>query len=106
MVVDLAVEDDSDRAIGGPHWLRASGEIDDGQTPVSEMHPRGFLDPMPIGIRATMRNGVGHPLEIGAIPAPDEACYPAHAKRKRFLNVEIRKSGKISNEARFFPPFS
>ena len=51
MVVDLAVEDDPDRAVFVGHRLVAAGAIDDRQTAMAERLPRGSKWPPPSGPR-------------------------------------------------------
>ena len=58
MVVDLAVEDDPDRAVFVGHRLLAAGPVDDRQAPVTEARPRGVKVAAAIG--SAMVQPVGH----------------------------------------------
>ena len=58
VVVDLAVEDDPDRAVLVGHRLLAAGAVDDGQAPVAERHPRRVKVAAAVG--AAMVEPVGH----------------------------------------------
>jgi hypothetical protein len=99
VVVNFAIEDDADRAVGGPHGLAAAGEIDDGEAAVAEVDGGLFVNPMAVGIGAAMRDGARHALEIGALAAAHESGYSAH--EKELGNVEIRKAGRALTRESF-----
>ena len=61
VVVDLAVEDDDDAAVGTVQRLLAGGDVDDGQPPVAEAQAR--LDVQAAFIRAAMVLRVVHAPE-------------------------------------------
>ena len=57
-VVDLAVEDHGDLAVGTRHRLRAAGDVDDGQAAVSQVRPAGIEEA--VGIGPAMRERARH----------------------------------------------
>ena len=61
MVVDLAVEDDPDRAILVGHRLMPATHVHDGQAPMSE--PHGAVDEQALAVGAAVTKNVPHPLE-------------------------------------------
>src|SRR6185312_11760662 len=80
-IVNLAVEDEDDRAVLVLHRLRASGEVDDAEATVAEADARLQVKSVPV--RAPMRQGSGHPAQQGSVdrPRPAQVGYsgdPAH----------------------------
>ena len=59
VVVDLAVEDDPDRAVLVRHRLMAGRQIDDAQPPVAERRP--IVDEFTGVVWPAMRDDVAHP---------------------------------------------
>ena len=89
-VVDLAVEDDLDRAILVADRLFAPFQIDDREPPMRQADPR--LDPEPLGVRAAMGDRIAHRLQHGRIDRAvsvgvDDACNTTH------LGPPNRKAG-------------
>src|SRR5262249_7435184 len=78
VVVDFAVEDDADLAVGGPHGLRAAAEVDDGEAAVAEEDGGTFGEPVTFGVGSAVADGVGHALEDVPVTGTGEASYPAH----------------------------
>ena len=78
VVVDLAIEDDSQWARG--HGLCARGQVDDGEPLVIEAD--GSVDVAAFAVRAAMANRIGHVREHGALHglavAIDDADDAAH----------------------------
>jgi hypothetical protein len=64
-VVDLAVEDDLDRAIFVADRLVPAGQVDDGQTTMRQTDPR--LDPEALGIGPAMGDRIAHRLKHSRI---------------------------------------
>jgi hypothetical protein len=68
MVVDLAVEDDHVAAAGRDHRLAALvGEVDDGQTAVTEVDARVHAAPEAGAVGAAVGERRGHPLQTDVI---------------------------------------
>ena len=64
-VVDLAVEDDDDRAVFVEQRLLAGGDVDDRQAPVAEAEAR--LDVQAAFVRAAVELRVVHALQHDAV---------------------------------------
>src|ERR1051326_628273 len=84
IVVDLAVEDDRERAV--VHRLRTGGgEIDDRQAPMSESGAAIVLQPDAFGIGTARAHALARHDELGAINVPrilavrEDAVDSAHA---------------------------
>jgi hypothetical protein len=75
-VVDLAVVDDLQLAVVHRHRLAAVREVDDAEPAESERRD-GILE-MPVIVRTSMPERLGHRLEQGPVGCPPEARYPAH----------------------------
>ena len=96
-VVDLAVEDDPDRAVLVVNRLMAGRQIDDAQPPHPERH--AFFHPHALVVGAAMADDVAHPMhERAALIGRegrrrcgrfDEACYPAHIGLPRFCLARL-----------------
>ena len=65
VVVDLAVEDDDDRAVFVEQRLLAGGEVDDGQPAVAEAH--AGLEVQAAFVRPAVRLRLVHALQHGAV---------------------------------------
>src|ERR1700676_490612 len=78
MIVDLAVEHDTERPILGPHRLLTAADIDDRQPAMTEEDAGGLVDPSALGIRAAMRNRVVHPAQYFERAFSCNAADPAH----------------------------
>ena len=81
VVVDLAVEDDDDRAVLVVERLLARGEVDDRQSAVAK--PDARLEVQPLAVRTAMRLRVVHALqqraiEVAACASVEEAGDAAH----------------------------
>ena len=61
VVVDLAVEDDPDRAVFVRQRLMAGRQIDDAQPAVAERRP--IVEELTRIVRAAMRDDVAHPRQ-------------------------------------------
>jgi hypothetical protein len=76
VVVDLAVVDELQRAVGARHGLRAVGEVDDAQPAVAEGDARavvGALDERAGAVGAAVGEHVAHARErrvVHRAPAP------------------------------------
>ena len=80
VVVDLAVADHPDRAVGVQERLPAAFEVDDGQAPVPEDRAVGAV--LPFAVRAAMAQRMQHARHgrlLGAV-ALDDARDAAHAR--------------------------
>lgn len=80
-IVDLTVEDHTDRPVFVEDRLIATGELDDREPAMTEPDPRAVMKAGTV--RTTMAEKVGHPLQQARIgrPAPtaiENPCYPAH----------------------------
>ncbi len=64
LVVDLAVEQDADRAILVPHRLMAAGDIDDGKSLEGEMHGVIAVDMKAGVVGAAVDDRVGHRRQV------------------------------------------
>ena len=64
-VVDLAVVDHAQIAVGAEHGLLAAGQVDDRQAPVGQAHPGGEVQATLVGAAVELR--LVHGLEQGAI---------------------------------------
>src|SRR5229473_5897204 len=64
-VVDLAVVHHADGSVFVEQRLNAAGEIDDGETAMPEANPGCVVKTL--AVRPAMANGIGHPVEQGAI---------------------------------------
>jgi hypothetical protein len=60
-IVDLAVEDDADRAVLVEQRLVAGREIDDRKPPVAEAQPRRIMKAGAVG--AAVSEAIGHPTQ-------------------------------------------
>src|SRR6476620_10069651 len=81
IVVDLAVEDDMDRAVLVRHGLMATSHIDDAEPAHADRHARRDMIPAVVG--SSVPNGVAHPAEsirrVGSIrQTTGEAGYSTH----------------------------
>ena len=64
-VVDLAVKDDDEPAVGREHGLMAfRGKVEDGETTVREREARVRIDPHSLVIRSPMTKRGGHPQSL------------------------------------------
>ena len=78
VIVDLAVVDNRDLALGVPHGLRPMREVDDGEAPVPEEEAGLRLQVETVSVRPPMSERSGHPLDVGPIARPGKAGEPAH----------------------------
>ena len=97
VVVDLAVEDEHERAILVAEGLVRPGEIDDGQTPETQGGPAVFE--IPFGIGAAVCDGIGHGDDDGAVVVSlvvlvDKADKAAH--KGSFLKARVKKREKLA----------
>ena len=97
VVVDLAVEDEHERAILVVEGLVRPGEIDDGQTPETQGGPAVFEIPFRIG--PAMGDGIGHgddggAVVVGLVVLVDKADKAAH--KGSFLKARVAKRGKLA----------
>src|SRR3954469_20939387 len=81
IVVDLAIEDDVERAVLVRHRLMAAGDVDDAEPAHADRHAGRNMIPAVVG--ASVPNGVTHPAQplgrIGTIrQATGEAGYSTH----------------------------
>ncbi len=81
VVVDLAVEDDLDRAVFVADRLVAPFQVDDRQPPMRQPDP--WLGPEPLGVRAAMGDRIAHGLQQAGIDRSgavgvDDACNTTH----------------------------
>ncbi len=78
VVVDLAVEDELEKAVlRGEGLRRRLRQIDDREAPVPEREERVREDPLTVG--SPVRERVAHPLHELAGALPRGARYPAHS---------------------------
>src|SRR5690348_4135073 len=80
-VIDLAVEDDANRAVLVELWLVAGHQIDDRQSPHPQPGPRRNVET--VAVRSTMSDDLGHSLEQGAVDIAastkiEDPGYAAH----------------------------
>jgi hypothetical protein len=73
VVVYLAVKDDADGSVLIPHWLMTTGNVDDGQAPMTEMHTKLFINPQAFSIRPAMGKLLRHLLEKNTVEGADES---------------------------------
>ena len=94
MIVDLAVENDSQPTVRRPHGLVAADQIDDGKAAVPQINgPRGIV-PMPLRIGPAMAQQIGHVPQIGVGSGTDKAADAAHQGFTSILRHEsIRYTG-------------
>jgi hypothetical protein len=84
VIVDLSVKYNHPAAGVREHGLMASGrKINDRKAAVSECNSGLTIDPNPLVVWTSMRNGVGHAARdnLFALRMPgmcDEACNPTH----------------------------
>ena len=92
MIVDFAVEREDEAPVGGQHRLvPGRGQVDDGETAVTEADTRVVVDPKAEIIRAAMRERARHLFEDGPVDAAG-AQYPgnsAHAPPHSGCVVEM-----------------
>ena len=85
VVVDLAVKDDLQGAVGVGDRLRAAVDVDDAQPAVPE--PGFSVQAVTHAVRATVRDGARHPLEQVSVDGPprsvEDACDAAHVRGAR-----------------------
>ncbi len=90
VVVDLAVEDDAQRAVRGPHGLGSGLEIDDAEPAVAEPHGPLGIAPEPLRVGSPVRQGQRHAPEVRFVAVAREARDAAHhASVSRFSVVLI-----------------
>ena len=75
-VVDLAVVDDLQLAVIHRHRLAAVREVDDAEP--AEPERRDRILEMPVIVRTSVPEQLGHRLEQRPVGRPPEARYPAH----------------------------
>jgi hypothetical protein len=78
VVIDLAVEDDTDSRVLVPHRLHAAGRVADGEPLVPEINRLGGVDMDAVLVRPAVNQRARHRDQIVPIAAPDEARDPAH----------------------------
>ena len=78
IVIDFAVEQDTNRKILVPHRLMAAGDIDDREAAEAEMKRVLGLDVEAVVVGAAMRDRVRHRLQVGAGAGADEPGQAAH----------------------------
>ena len=83
VVVDLPVVDDRDRAVFVPHRLATSGQIQDREAPVPQMHSSLGVDEEAFPIRSTVAQDPRRPLQVLAVASADESAKAAHRERRR-----------------------
>ncbi len=97
VVVDLAVEDEHERAILVVEGLVRPGEIDDGQAP--EAQGGAAVVEIPFRIGPAVGDGIGHSDDGGAVVVSlvvlvDKADKAAH--KGSFLKARVEKRGKLA----------
>jgi hypothetical protein len=80
-IIDLAVEDDANRAVLVELRLVAGHEIDNRQSPVPQPDPRGKVET--VAVRSAMGDDLGHATEQAAIDIArsaeiEDPGYAAH----------------------------
>lgn len=81
VVVDLSVEDDTERSIGGPHRLTAPVEIDDRKPAMAEKDRGRGIRPQALGVGSTVRQRARHVAQVRLITAAREARDATHQWR-------------------------
>jgi hypothetical protein len=78
VVVDLAIADQHDRAIGVVQRLPAAGQVDDREAPMAECHEIVMMDSL--AIRAAMGECIQHPPHraVARRIIIHDACDAAH----------------------------
>ena len=106
VVVDLAVEDDADRAIFVEHRLLPAGQIDDAEAAHAERHAIRDVDALFIG--PAMHHHPAHRanvlLDAGTPVPPNDSCDTTHKLVVRRWSLVVRRRslvvGKFSRWSR------
>ena len=78
VVVDLAIENDTDRVVLVPHRLMATLDVENGETPVTDPKRPTIIREKSLSVRSAMSEGRGHRLDIRPPAFTKEAGDTAH----------------------------
>ena len=84
MIVNLPIENDDMTAISSGHRLGTAGEVNDGQSAMSQMEAVLCCDEEPLRIGAAVGQTPGHPFEIRAATLTEEPRYATHVEAGRW----------------------